>query len=1170
MTDVSGMPGTRKKSAPRRTESVDIARPLGPRGEFVLRGSEAGYEIRGYDRMPPFLISLPTDTDLWMFISSSGGVTAGRRDPDGALLPYETVDRLHDAHSWAGPLTLLRIRRDGGEAELWEPFASRPGADPAVERTLFKNVAGNRLVFTEYDSRRELAFHMSWCGSDATGWVRTVTLENRGDAALAVEVLDGVRDLMPYGAPLALQQHSSCLVDAYKRVDVDPFAGLAIASLTSRVSDRPEPAESLRATTAWCHGLPGHEFVLSLDSVEAFRRGETIAEERVLTGRRTNAFVHAQLEVAPRASATWYLALDTGRTHLQIANLRAKLLRREELGPWIEQSLTEATQNLERIVASSDGLQAGERTETTAHHFANVLFNDLRGGVFVQDHEIPTADLAAFMAMREKAVAERHAAWLASLPATIDVAELHLAAARTDDPAVRRLCLEYLPLYFGRRHGDPSRPWNKFRIQVRDADGARALRYEGNWRDVFQNWEALSQSFPGFLPNMIARFVNASTVDGFNPYRISRDGIDWEVLDPENPWSGIGYWGDHQIIYLLRLLEQLRRTSPGTLEGLLSAEIFTYADVPYRLRPYADMLIDPRATILYDAKHARAVEARVAQVGQDGKLVHGDNGAIRHVSLLEKLLVPVLSKWSCFVPGAGIWMNTERPEWNDANNALVGNGVSAVTLYQLARHLVFLEQVLGEAGVEQSPVTGDVAAWMREVAAVAERYRPTLTDPAITEPQRAEMMDALGEAFTRYREQVYAHGLGASENVATTEILAFLSAMRAHIEFAVHANRRDDGLYHSYHVLERDGAGARLRPLAEMLEGQVAVLGSGMIGGEEAIDMLTSLFASPLYRADQQSFLLYPDRQLPTFLDRNRVPEARAMALPLVVRMLESNEGSILDRDAFGVLRFQADLANVRDLHAALDGLAGAAAWREAVAADRDAVAALYVDTFGHRTYTGRSGTMYAYEGLGSIYWHMVAKLLVAVQECVFASADGAASGDERTALLAFYDKVRAGLGFAKTPAEYGAFPSDPYSHTPAHAGAQQPGMTGQVKEEILTRFGELGVRVNEGLVHFAPVLLKRDEFLAAPREWTRIDRRGTRVVEALAAHSLAFTLCQTPVFYRITQAEPWVRITRADGSVTERAGQSLDGAASASLLARDGAIARIEVGIPENHLRQS
>ena len=60
----------------------------------------------------------------------------------------------------------------------------------------------------------------------------------------------------------------------------------------------------------------------------------------------------------------------------------------------------------------------------------------------------------------------------------------------------------------------------------------------------------------------------------------------------------------------------------------------------------------------------------------------------------------------------------------------------------------------------------------------------------------------------------------------------------------------------------------------------------------------------------------------------------------------------------------------------------------------------------------------------------------------------------------------------ARATAEFGAIPTDCYSHTPAHAGAQQPGMTGQVKEEILTRFGELGLRVEDGRLCVLPGLL--------------------------------------------------------------------------------------------------
>jgi hypothetical protein len=106
---------------------------------------------------------------------------------------------------------------------------------------------------------------------------------------------------------------------------------------------------------------------------------------------------------------------------------------------------------------------------------------------------------------------------------------------------------------FSRRYGDPSRPWNHFSIDLRNRDGSDRLDFQGNWRDIFQNWEALAISYPQYIESFVSKFVNASTIDGYNPFRVSRAGFEWEILDPENPWSNIGYWGDHQVNYLVRL-----------------------------------------------------------------------------------------------------------------------------------------------------------------------------------------------------------------------------------------------------------------------------------------------------------------------------------------------------------------------------------------------------------------------------------------------------------------------------------------------------------------------------------------------------------------------------------------------------------------------------------------
>ncbi|NIS37220.1 MAG: hypothetical protein GWN79_28610, partial [Actinobacteria bacterium] len=77
-------------------------------------------------------------------------------------------------------------------------------------------------------------------------------------------------------------------------------------------------------------------------------------------------------------------------------------------------------------------------------------------------------------------------------------------------------------------------------------------------------------------------------------------------------------------------------------------------------------------------------------------------------------------------------------------------------------------------------------------------------------------------------------------------------------------------------------------------------------------------------------------------------------------------------------------------------------------------------EVFDHASFTGRSGTMYRYEGIGSIYWHMVSKLLFAIQERFDTAAAAGADTSTLDGLADRYRRVREGLGYAKTVAEQG------------------------------------------------------------------------------------------------------------------------------------------------------
>jgi hypothetical protein len=265
-------------------------------------------------------------------------------------------------------------------------------------------------------------------------------------------------------------------------------------------------------------------------------------------------------------------------------------------------------------------------------------------------------------------------------------------------------------------------------------------------------------------------------------------------------------------------------------------------------------------------------------------------------------------------------------------------------------------------------------------------------------------------------------------------------------------------------------------------------------------------------------------------------------------------------RDAEGRLRFPAGFHNAEACAAALRSLASGGALPGLGEAEVSAVLEVYEAVFHHRAFTGRSGTMFAYEGLGSIYWHMVGKLLLAVQERFVEAAERGAPAGLLTRLAGHYQAIRAGMGGAeKSPAAWGAFPLDAYSHSPAHGGARQPGMTGQVKEEILLRLGELGVLVRGGLISFRPRLLRRAELLTAPALFEPLAADGRRQRLELPAGSLAFTLCQVPVVYHLGEPRR-LAITGADGAVRELPGDTLDAAGSAALFERSDQVARIDV----------
>jgi hypothetical protein len=141
----------------------------------------------------------------------------------------------------------------------------------------------------------------------------------------------------------------------------------------------------------------------------------------------------------------------------------------------------------------------------------------------------------------------------------------------------------------------------------------------------------------------------------------------------------------------------------------------------------------------------------------------------------------------------------------------------------------------------------------------------------------------------------------------------------------------------------------------------------------------------------------------------------------------------------------------------------------------------------------------------------------------------------------------------------------DPYSHTPAQGGARQPGLTGQVKEDILCRMGELGIFVRDGEIHFQPRLLRKEEFLSSPTEFRYCDISGVERRLSLKPGSLAFTYCQVPIVYRMASKNLGV-VIHMDGAPLRVQGLRIKPEISRLISKRTGNVTKIEVTVERQY----
>ena len=1104
-------------------DSLINSSDLNIEGKEVVINNENFYKITNVNKMRPFFMSIVSAYDHWLFISSTGALSAGRKNSNNALFPYYTDDKISESHDVTGSKSIFHVNKNNKEY-LWEPFTKTSDFIYQNERNLYKNLRGNKVIFEEINNDLGLKFSYQWTTCDKYGFIKTSSIKNLNNEDISITLVDGFQNILPWGLDESIQNNTSNLADAYKRNELDEDSKIGIFALSATIVDRAEPSEALKSNIVFHLGLDNCKVLLSSQQLDKFRKGHDVNQEIDVKAEKGAYFIHSSISLKENEKQEWLFVGDINKSSSDIVALKENIVNNNLIED-INQEILNSSNELYKLVGSSDGIQLSSDRRRNIRHFANTLFNIMRGGIFDKDYLVEKNDFIKYLDNASKKCGHEMSSIILEWPDHFDLHFLRESINQSNSSVFKRLATEYLPIKFSRRHGDPSRPWNKFSINTRDdITGEKVLDYQGNWRDIFQNWEALAYSYPQFIDGMIYRFLNASTFDGYNPYRLTKDGFDWETIEPDNPWSYIGYWGDHQIIYLLKFLEFTEKYFPQRLNSFLTKNNFVYANVPYEIKDYKSIYKDPKNTIDFNFELAEKIEKDRLKEGADGAILKNYQGSIHEVNFFEKILTTILAKLSNFIPGAGIWMNTQRPEWNDANNALVGSGVSMVTLYYLRRFLNFFIKILKNDKSSSFEISTELYHFFEKLNLSFSKI-----DLNLSNRDRKKFVDDIGEVAAEYRDRIYtSYFSGTKELVDRDKVINFLETAQKAIEQTIDTNKREDGLYHAYNLVNLDDNEISINRLSEMLEGQVGILSSGYLSDDESLSVLDSLKSSSLFWDEQYSYILYPNKDLLGFLDKNIIPENELNKSSLLTLLVKDGNNQIVVKDIDNKYHFNGLFHNASCLISELENLPSE--YIKLAKEETNIILEIFEHVFDHKSFTGRSGTFYGYEGLGSIYWHMVSKLLLASVEVTQRSIDNNSNPKTIGRLFDHYFEINEGIGVNKSPELYGAFPTDPYSHTPRGRGVQQPGMTGQVKEDVISRFHELGFYVNDGKITFEPTVLRKSEFIDEKKPFKFVNLDNEITYMDLNANSLAFTVCQVPIIYNISDKEDIKIIANDDG----------------------------------------
>jgi len=315
------------------------------KGAMINFENEAYYKIENSNEMRPFFMSIVSDSNHWMFISSNGGLTAGRKNSEFSLFPYYTDDKITESADITGSKAIFQVLKNGN-IYLWEPFSYRQVGLYKIKQNLYKNTYGNKVVFEEINEDLGVTFRYQWSSTDTYGFVKKSTFINNSSDQIQVTFLDGLQNIIPSDVETDLQNSRSNLVDAYKKSELQIESGIGVYALSSIIVDKAEPSEALKANIVWSLGIENPTYLLSSLQLDNFRKGNELFQEVDVKAEKGAYFISADLILEANETKQWYFVANVNQTIGDIQKISKAINNDQNLLEIIQEDIALGTKKI--------------------------------------------------------------------------------------------------------------------------------------------------------------------------------------------------------------------------------------------------------------------------------------------------------------------------------------------------------------------------------------------------------------------------------------------------------------------------------------------------------------------------------------------------------------------------------------------------------------------------------------------------------------------------------------------------------------------------------------------------------------------------------------------------------------------------------------------------------